>query len=155
MAETGKWLRTPPSSQWPSMPRWCRPCQSAAISQICGKLKSSCYLSRASPGRGACCIAANGEMSGSEGTGLGPLALGLAEMIRLCGCCRSAELAFSLPALPLAELQPPPPLTEVRTSFRRGLPISREVGRPVPGGERPAQQECGGNPSIERAGYFF
>ncbi|OBS80941.1 hypothetical protein A6R68_20837, partial [Neotoma lepida] len=27
-------------------------------------------------------------------------------------CSRSAELAFSLPALPLSELQPPPPLTE-------------------------------------------
>lgn len=36
-------------------------------------------------------------------------------------CFRSAELAFSLPALPLAELQPPPPITEVRTSSKRVL----------------------------------
>ena len=42
------------------------------------------------------------------------------------GCSRSAELAFSLPALPLAELQPPPPITEVSTSITVSAPHQPE-----------------------------
>lgn len=69
-------------------------------------------------------------MSGSEGAGLGSLAFGALELIQF-GCSRSAELAFSLPALPLAELQPPPPITEVRTPVTASAaPLRNPEGLP-------------------------
>lgn len=140
----GKWLRIPRQSLWPRWrPRY-RACPLARTSQTCEKLRSSCCSSRGSLGSGACFTAANGERSRSDGAVLDLGLGGLAWLMQFAWCSRSAELAFSLPALPLSELQPPPPLTEVRTSLQwRSLATEgcgpRGPQHPVTGGESAAR----------------